>query len=76
MQHEMIQENKYAQEQNVPVLKLNNGTLVVESNYFHNVSNTISGTKQAQIGYHVCSCQMRLMLVVGLTKLNWMSNCL
>ena len=26
---------------NVPVLKLNNGTLVVESNYFYNVSDAI-----------------------------------
>lgn len=42
--------HQYAQEhsQKVPVLKLNNGTLVVESNYFHNVSNAISATQQRE----------------------------
>lgn len=38
---------------NVPVLKLNNGTLVVESNYFHNVSNAIPVKCKKQHHYGV-----------------------
>lgn len=44
--HAAAHMNKCARGQNVPVLKLNNGTLVVESNYFHDVSDAISGTQR------------------------------
>ncbi len=63
---------------NVPVLKLNYGTLVVESDYFHNVSNAIS-VKKSKDQSHLCSSPIQLMSVKysGLklwTSLNF--NCL
>lgn len=45
--------------QTVPVLKLNNWTLVVESDYFHNVSNAIP----------VAQCKMLKLLESGNLKI-------
>lgn len=39
----------YWDDTHVPVLKLNNGTLIVESNYFHNVSNAVSVKQQTPV---------------------------